>query len=59
METVLRKAGASASIAVEEINNYFLENIKDGRKYENPSDRVEVHEGDEFVAIHAGKTPVA
>ena len=56
---ILTKAGTGASIDPNEIRNYFLENIEDGRKYENPEDMVDISEGDQFLAIHQGPTPVA
>ena len=58
METLLRLAGAAASIDVNDLGSYFVENM-DGSKYENLTDVITVDEGDEFLAIHAGPTPVA
>lgn len=57
---ILEKAGAAAGIYKDEIGNYFLEELGgDGKRYKNSSDSVTVKEGDHFLAIHAGKTPVA
>lgn len=59
VEQILRNAGRAASIDVAQINDYYLESIDDGRKYENLADRVTIKEGNQFLAIHRGKTPVA
>ena len=59
VEQVLLEAGAAASIDVAEIANYFLENVADGRKYENLTDDVDINDGDQFLAVHVGRTPVA
>lgn len=59
VEEILEDAGAAASVDVKDLGSYFLENVADGKKYENLSDPVEVREGDKFVAIYMGKTPVA
>ena len=56
---ILEDAGAPASVDVREIGNYSLENLTAGKKYEDLDDRVPVGEGDKFVAIYRGKTPVA
>ena len=56
---ILRHAGAGAAIDVNDIGSYYLENIADGRKYENLDDLVTIADGDKFLAIHAGSTPVA
>ena len=58
METLLRLAGAAASIDVNDLGSYFVENL-DGSKYENLTDVITIDEGDEFLAIHVGPTPVA
>ena len=59
VEAILRSAGAAASIDVKQLDSYFLENIAGGAKYENITDVVPVTDGDQFIAIHVGKTPVA
>ena len=59
LEAILRSAGAGAAIDVDDISSYYLENITDGRKYENFDDLVTISDGDKFLAIHAGSTPVA
>ena len=59
LEAILRGAGAGAAIDVGDIGSYYLENIADGRKYENLNDMVPISDGDNFLAIHAGSTPVA
>ncbi len=59
VEAILRSAGPGAAIDLDDLNNYFLENTLDGRKYEDLKDLVTISEGDNFLAIHVGSTPVA
>lgn len=59
VETILRRAGSAASIDTAEIDSYFLEDVSDGRKYENPAHYVDIKDGDKFLAVHVGRTPVA
>ena len=59
LESILRNAGAGAAIDVSDLRSYYLENTADGRKYENLDDLVTISDGDNFVAIHVGSTPVA
>ena len=59
LEEILRRAGAPAGVDVSQIDSYFLENTADGRRYENLGDLIALEDGDRFLAIHVGKTPVA
>ena len=59
VETILRRAGAGAAIDISDLGNYFLENTSDGRKYESLDELVTISDGDNFLAIHVGSTPVA
>ena len=59
LESILRNAGAGAAIDVADLGNYYLENTADGRKYENLNDSITLSDGDNFLAIHVGSTPVA
>ncbi len=59
LETILKNAGKAASIELSQINHYFLENVKTGRQYRNLADEVNIHAGDNFLAVHIGATPVA
>ena len=59
VEAILRQAGAAASIDVADLDSYYLENIADASKYQNLNDLVAIKDGDQFLAIHAGATPVA
>ena len=56
---ILKNAGAGAGIDVNDLDSYYLENTVDGRKYENLDSLVTIVDGDSFLAIHAGSTPVA
>ena len=59
LEEILHRAGAPAGVDVSQIDSYFLENAADGRRYENLADLIVLEDGDRFLAIHVGKTPVA
>ncbi|MCY3630836.1 MAG: hypothetical protein F4069_03265 [Rhodothermaceae bacterium] len=56
---ILKNAGAGAAIDVNDLDSYYLENTVDGRKYENLDSLVTIVDGDNFLAIHVGSTPVA
>ena len=56
---ILRNAGRAASIDLNELGNYFLERLNEDQKYTDLGANVTIKEGDEFFAIHVGKTPVA
>ena len=59
LQAILGNAGSDATIDVTQLNSYFLENLADGSKYENLLDIVTVNEGDKFLAVYVGSTPVA
>ena len=59
VENILRKAGAGAGIDIADIGNYYLERVSDGADCRNLSDVVTIEDGDQFLAVYAGKTPVA
>ena len=59
LQTILHNAGAGAAIDVNDLGSYYLENTADGRKYEHLDDLVNISDGDKFLAIHVGSTPVA
>lgn len=59
VETVLRQAGAAASIDEADLGSYYVESITDGSKYHGLEDSITIKDGDQFLAIHAGATPVA
>ena len=59
LESILRNAGAGAAIDIQDLGSYYLENTSDGRKYENLDSMVTIVDGDNFLAIHVGSTPVA
>ena len=55
---IMRRAGASAAIDVDDLDNYLLEHGH-GTKYERITDSVTIREGDLFFATYRGATPVA
>ena len=57
-EEIVRRAGNPAAIDVDDLGSYLLERV-DGSKYDRPADAVTIRDGDEFLAIHRGPTPVA
>ena len=59
VKQILRNAGRTASIDTSQLSDYFLQNIEDGTKYERLEDSVSIKPGDQFLAIHRGRTPVA
>ena len=59
VEQILRSAGKGASIDLRQLDSYILENIKTGQKYERLDDIVDISDGDQFLAVHSGATPVA
>lgn len=59
VEQILRNAGKEASIDLNQLSSYILENIKTGDKFVNLSDSVTILNNDEFLAVHSGATPVA
>ncbi len=59
LEAILRRAGKASAIDVNDIGSYYLAYVSDGRKYEKLDHMITLNEGDEFVAVHKGPTPVA
>lgn len=59
VESILQNAGAGAAVDIQDLGSYYLENTSDGRKYENLDSMVTIVDGDNFLAIHVGSTPVA
>ena len=59
VKQILQDAGKAASIDLQDLNSYILENIGTGEKYESLDDIVKILNDDEFLAIHSGATPVA
>ena len=59
VEEILRRAGPDAAIDLGQLEDYYLDNVRTGTRYENLRDEVPVSDGDQFVALYAGPTPVA
>ena len=59
VEEILRQAGSGAAIDLAQLESYYLDNVRTGARYENLGDEVPIADGDQFVALHAGRTPVA
>lgn len=59
VEEILRHAGSAAGIDVNDLDNYYLESISDERQYRNLADEVKLEDGDQFLAVYSGRTPVA
>lgn len=59
VEEILRRAGPDAAIDLDQLKEYYLDDVRTGTRYENLGDKVPVTDGDQFVALYAGPTPVA
>ena len=59
VEEILRQAGSDAAIDLAQLESYYLVNVRSGVRYENLGDEVPIADGDQFVALHAGRTTVA
>ena len=59
VEEILRRAGPDAAIDRKQLEDYYLDNVRTGARYEELGDEVPVTDGDQFVALYAGPTPVA
>ena len=59
VEEILRRAGPDAAIDLAQLDDYYLDNVRTGVRYEDLSDEVPVADDDQFVALYAGPTPVA
>ena len=59
LETILKNAGAGAGINPGEENMFRLENLSTDEKYNDLDKPVPLHDGDKFIAIYEGATPVA
>lgn len=59
VEEILRQAGSDAAIDIAQLDSYYLDNVRTGARYESLGDEVPIADGDQFVALHAGRTPVA
>lgn len=56
---ILERAGRAASIDTSCLGDYYLQDLKTGHRYEGLNEEVIVHDGDRFLAVHGGATPVA
>ena len=59
VEEILRHAGAAAGINVNDLDNYYLESVTNNRQYRKLAEKVKLEDGDQFLAIYSGRTPVA
>ena len=59
VEQILQAAGKAASIDLNQLKSYILENVETGKKYQNLADVVKISNDDKFLAVHSGATPVA
>ena len=59
MGAILERAGRAASIDPDHLGDYYLQNLESGRRYDDLAERVVVQDGDRFLAVHRGATPVA
>ena len=59
VQEILRRAGASAGIDTSSIGSYYLERLRDSHKFTDLADAVTIEDGDQFLAVYSGRTPVA
>lgn len=59
VEELLRQAGSDAAVDLNQLDSYYVVNVRSGIRYENLGDEVPIADGDQFVALHAGRTTVA
>ncbi len=59
VKEILRRAGPDAAIDLDQLDSYYLDNVRSGVRYENLDDEVAIANDDQFVALYAGPTPVA
>ncbi len=59
VEQILQRAGTSAGIDTSDLGSYYLERLRDDRKFEQLTDTVDIRNGDQFLAVYSGRTPVA
>ena len=59
VEEILRRAGASAGIDTDDLGNYYLERLRDDRRFDHLEAEVDIADDDQFLAVYASRTPVA
>ncbi|MCY4232386.1 MAG: hypothetical protein OXE59_01375 [Bacteroidetes bacterium] len=59
LEEVLANAGPGAAIDTNDLGSYYIENLSDRQRYNSLNCSITIKEGDNFLAIHVGRTPVA
>lgn len=59
LREILEKAGRDAGIGPDDLERYRLENANTGAQYVELAGLVPINDGDKFVAIYVGSTPVA
>ena len=59
LREILEKAGRNAGIGPDDLDRYRLENNDAKTQYTELDEPVPIRDGDKFVAIYIGKTPVA
>ena len=59
VEEILKAAGKPASVDVNDLPSYFLQDLKSEQKYENLTDVVSISEGSQYLAVYRGKVSVA
>ena len=59
VEEILRRAGTDAAVDLDQLDSYYLDNVRTAQRYENLGDEVPIIDGDQFVALYGGPAPVA
>ena len=59
LREILEKAGHDAGVGPDNLERYRLENSDTGARYAELDEPVPIRDGDKFVAIYVGASPVA
>lgn len=59
MGKILEQAGRPASIDINDVMDYYLEDLLTEKRYDRLDAEVILCNGDQFIAVHQGATPVA
>lgn len=59
VEEILRRAGSAAGIDLNALSEYVLENVANDETYRDLADEAQLEDGDQFLAVYRGRTPVA
>ena len=59
VKEILQHAGSAAAIDMADLDSYYLEDMASERQYRGMDEPVNIKDGDQFLAVYSGRTPVA